>query len=247
MQPAARSSSRSTSTIYRTRSPRSRGRWYTPRVVCDSTAVCAKASSSESATHLHRAPSVRIEYSRVVTYPIGTPGQPWGDAERALWRSQQAVKRRYTDARFPTPSGTARFWPRPHELLGERADADFPLILTTGRVRSHWHTRTKTALVPQLNAHDDRPYVSMHPADAARLNLGDARPVEVHSRRGVTRTTLRIDSTVPPGTAFMPIHWHDLFARGASPNEATSDDADAASKQPALKACAVRVVGADST
>jgi anaerobic selenocysteine-containing dehydrogenase len=157
------------------------------------------------------------------------------------------AERRYTDARFATPSGTARFWPRPHELLGERADADFPLILTTGRVRSHWHTRTKTALVPQLNAHDDRPYVSMHPADAATLNLGDALPVEVHSRRGVTRTTLRIDSTVPPGTAFMPIHWHDLFARGASPNEATTDATDAASKQPALKACAVRVVGAGST
>jgi hypothetical protein len=30
------------------------------------------------------------------TYEIGTPGQPWGDAERTEWRSRQTVKRSYT-------------------------------------------------------------------------------------------------------------------------------------------------------
>ncbi len=30
-------------------------------------------------------------------YPIGTPGTPWGDAERAAWRALQRVKRRYHD------------------------------------------------------------------------------------------------------------------------------------------------------
>ncbi|HSX59833.1 MAG TPA: M14 family metallocarboxypeptidase [Tahibacter sp.] len=29
------------------------------------------------------------------TYPIGTPGQPWGDAEKAAWRSRQARRRSY--------------------------------------------------------------------------------------------------------------------------------------------------------
>jgi len=28
-------------------------------------------------------------------YPIGTPGQPWGDAEKALWLQQQQIKRSY--------------------------------------------------------------------------------------------------------------------------------------------------------
>jgi len=28
-------------------------------------------------------------------YPIGTPGQPWGESERAAWRSQQKVQRSY--------------------------------------------------------------------------------------------------------------------------------------------------------
>ncbi len=30
-------------------------------------------------------------------YPIGTPGQPWGDAERVTWRSLQQHKRSYAD------------------------------------------------------------------------------------------------------------------------------------------------------
>src|SRR3546814_784894 len=28
---------------------------------------------------------------------IGTPGTPWGDAERALWRSRQSRRRSYAD------------------------------------------------------------------------------------------------------------------------------------------------------
>ena len=31
------------------------------------------------------------------TYPIGTPGQPWGAAERAAWRARQARQRSYAD------------------------------------------------------------------------------------------------------------------------------------------------------
>jgi anaerobic selenocysteine-containing dehydrogenase len=42
----------------------------------------------------------------------------------------------------------------------------------------------------------------------------------------------------------MPIHWNDLFAPAASPNEATTDAADPHSRQPALKACAVRITAA---
>ncbi|WP_367345926.1 M14 family metallocarboxypeptidase [Stenotrophomonas bentonitica] len=30
-------------------------------------------------------------------YPVGTPGQPWGDAERAAWRARQVVQRSYVD------------------------------------------------------------------------------------------------------------------------------------------------------
>jgi hypothetical protein len=34
-------------------------------------------------------------------YPIGIPGQPWGDAERAAWRARQRVQRRYAEDVLP--------------------------------------------------------------------------------------------------------------------------------------------------
>ena len=31
------------------------------------------------------------------TYPIGTPGEPWGDAERQLWLRERSIERSYAD------------------------------------------------------------------------------------------------------------------------------------------------------
>ena len=42
----------------------------------------------------------------------------------------------------------------------------------------------------------------------------------------------------------MPIHWHDLFTPAATPIETTTDATDPVSNQPALKACAVRIIAA---
>ena len=39
--------------------------------------------------------SRHISMKAFPTYPIGTPGQPWAEAERAQWRSLQAKKRDY--------------------------------------------------------------------------------------------------------------------------------------------------------
>ena len=36
-----------------------------------------------------------------VPYPIGIPGQPWGDAERSAWRARQRVQRRYAEDVLP--------------------------------------------------------------------------------------------------------------------------------------------------
>lgn len=35
------------------------------------------------------------------TYPIGTPGQPWGDAEKTQWRAGQRARRRYAEDVLP--------------------------------------------------------------------------------------------------------------------------------------------------
>lgn len=156
-------------------------------------------------------------------------------------------ERRYLDKVFPTPSRKARFFARSHEAIAERASADYPLILTTARELNQWHTRTKTGNVEQLNNQSAAPSLQIHPEDADQLSLENGHPVQVISRRGTAASVVKIDHDMSPGVVCMSIHWHDLFAPNASPNEVTTDDTDPISKQPALKYCAVRIarVGAE--
>ena len=60
------------------------------------------------------------------------------------------TERLYTDGRFPTADGRARFVRSSTPSPAEPCDADFPLTLTTGRVRNHWHTLTRTGKSPAL-------------------------------------------------------------------------------------------------
>jgi sulfite reductase (NADPH) flavoprotein alpha-component len=157
-----------------------------------------------------------------------------------------SVERRYSDGVFPTASGKAKFWARRDLDPEERVSADFPLLLTTGRTKNQWHTRTKTGQVRQLNELDPEPFLQIHSSTAAELSLNDGDAVTVTSQRGQSRSHLKIDDTISPGVVFLPIHWNELWREGASPNEATRSDADAISKQPALKCCAVRVEAVDA-
>ena len=151
------------------------------------------------------------------------------------------ARRRYSDGLFPTSSGKARLFARPYLPPDEAPCAKFPMVLTTGRVHSQWHTRTKTGNVWQLNALTPEPFLEMNPADALELGLTEGQRVEIRSRRGKAVSTLAVRETAPAGIVFMPMHWNDLWCPEASPNEITTDAADPISRQPALKACAVRV------
>jgi anaerobic selenocysteine-containing dehydrogenase len=158
----------------------------------------------------------------------------------------QSQPRRYLDKTFPTPTGKARFLAREHVEMEDRPSRQFPLILTTGRVLNQWHTRTKTGLVPSLNKLDPAPYLQMHPDDAVAFELHEGQHVNVASRYGACNTFIRVDPEISPGVVFMPIHWNELWAHRASPNESTTPATDALSKQPALKAVAVTVTPAHS-
>jgi len=68
-------------------------------------------------------------------YPIGIPGQPWGEAERELWRASQSVKRRYAEDVVPRIKALAD----PYEILtyGQLNYADDIYTLFALRVGSH--------------------------------------------------------------------------------------------------------------
>ena len=83
---------------------------------------------------------------------IGTPGQPWGPAEKAAWRAQQRVRRRYADdvvasidrlrERFDVEAyGTLDYGPgETYPLYAVRNrgwDDALPLMLVTGGVHGY--------------------------------------------------------------------------------------------------------------
>jgi ferredoxin-nitrate reductase len=124
----------------------------------------------------------------------------------------------------------------------EEPDEAFPFFLTTGRVTYHWHTRTKTGRVPELDAAAPEPFVEIERGDAERLGIEEHDLVEVRSRRGAIRVPARLTG-IEPGVVFIPFH----YGRTSSPdaptaaNELTISGWDPVSKQPHFKYAAVRL------
>ena len=116
----------------------------------------------------------------------------------------------------PTAASTRRdraAGPRRPALPGDPADPPdeaFPLILTTGRIASQWHTMTRTAKSAELMAAEPEPFIALHPADARRAWVGER--ARVVSRRGAVVLKVRLDATLREGTAFAPFHWGALHA-----------------------------------
>lgn len=140
---------------------------------------------------------------------------------------------------FPTTSGKAMFFARPHVDPAEMPGAEFPIVLNTGRLQHQWHTMTKTGKVPMLNKLNPAPFVELHPEDAASLGVRDKDRVEVRSRRGRAVLPAVVTERVRPGNCFAPMHWNDVYGDDLCINAVTSDAVDAISQQPELKFCAV--------
>jgi assimilatory nitrate reductase catalytic subunit len=145
-------------------------------------------------------------------------------------------RRLFEDGRFFHPDGRARFVFEEPRLLPEPADADYPLLLLTGRgSSSQWHTQTRTAKSPVLaTLAPATAYVELSPVDAERLGIASDDWVRVQSRRGELEARALVTHVVQPGHAFVPMHYADA-------NRLTLAAFDPYSRQPAYKACAVRV------
>ena len=150
--------------------------------------------------------------------------------------------RRYEDGRFPTPDGKARFHPWPYRPPREQTDHEFPLILTTGRIGSQWHSRTRTGKVAKLVSRDPEPFVEMHPDDAAARGVTDGDLVHVSSRRGYIRVKARTGTSMAPGCVFVPFHWGDAYGKNTAANYLTNPVIGRVAKEPEFKYCAVQVV-----
>ncbi len=113
--------------------------------------------------------------------------------------------------------------------------------LNTGRVRDQWHTMTRTAKAPRLNAHYAEPYCEIHPEDAAHLAIADADLVRLSGFGSEAMVRALLTASQKPGNVFAPMHWNGETASSARINALVAAVTDPVSGQPALKGSMVSV------
>jgi anaerobic selenocysteine-containing dehydrogenase len=149
-----------------------------------------------------------------------------------------------TEHRATAPEGRAFLRTAPYVPPREPPREDYPFRYTTGRTLYHFHTRTKTARAPQLNAAAPEVWMEMHPSDAGDLGIAEGDLVSVESPRGSLEARARI-SGIREGVIFVPFHYGyfddpEDYRRAA--NELTITQWDPVSKQPMFKTAAARVM-----
>jgi len=167
----------------------------------------------------------RLQREGSVTYPClsaDDPGQP------TVFIDQ-----------FPTPDGRAHLVPTLLVPADEKPDADYPLVLITGRQLEHWHTGSMTRRSTVLDALEPVATASVNGRELERLGVEAGAMVSLRSRRGAVTVCLRRDDGTPDGTVFMPFAY-----REAAANLLTNAALDPFGKIPEFKYCAVCITPA---
>jgi assimilatory nitrate reductase catalytic subunit len=138
---------------------------------------------------------------------------------------------------FYFPDGKARFNVVQYAPPAEDVDAEYPLMLTTGRVVSQFLSGTQTRRIGPLIDQYPEPLLELHPRKAEQLGIADGDWATVESRRGRCTLKAQVVKTIRPDTVFIAYHW----AGPKSANQLTIAAQDPISKIPEYKVCAVRV------
>lgn len=142
---------------------------------------------------------------------------------------------------FYFPDGKARFIVTPYNPPAEDVDAEYPLMLTTGRVVSQFLSGTQTRRIGPLVKQYPEPRIELHPRLAEKLGIKDGDWATAESRRGTCTLRAQVVTTIRPDTIFIPYHW----AGKKSVNQLTIAAQDPISKIPEYKVCAARLKKAD--
>ncbi|MDO8304617.1 formate dehydrogenase subunit alpha [Herminiimonas sp.] len=177
----------------------------------------------------HTMPSIagitweRLEREDSVTYPCEKEGDP---GEPVVF-----VKS------FPRESGRARFVPADIIPANERPDAEFPMVLITGRQLEHWHTGSMTRRATVLDSIEPDPIALIHPLDLLAMGGNPGDLITLESRRGQVTLYARADDSSPRGAVFVPFCYYE-----AAINRLTNSALDPFGKIPEFKYCAIRIV-----
>jgi formate dehydrogenase major subunit len=164
----------------------------------------------------------RLEREDSVTYPCDAEDQPGNEIV-------------FGDG-FPTASGRGRLVPAAIIPPAEEPDAEYPMVLTTGRQLEHWHTGAMTRRASMLDELEPEAVASLAPAELRRLGIAAGEQIRVTTRRGTIELKARSDSAVAPGQVFIPF----CYAEAAA-NVLTNPQLDPFGKIPEYKFCAAKV------
>ena len=140
---------------------------------------------------------------------------------------------------FPRPEGRAKFTPASIVAPDDVPDADYPMILTTGRQLEHWHTGSMTRRSKVLDGLEPEANCSLHPSTLRRLGVAPGEHVRLSTKRGSIEIMAREDRAVAPDMVFLPFAYVEAAA-----NILTNPAVDPYGKIPEFKFSAVRVEAA---
>lgn len=124
------------------------------------------------------------------------------ESDGIFWGAEQL----FVD-RFGHSDGRAKFVPAPPVNPPVVADAEFPFVLTTGRVLSQFLSGSQSKRIAVLNERAPRPVVEIHPTTAAGLELDAGGCVELRTRQGTSLVAWVANPDLRPDTIFLPYHW----------------------------------------
>ncbi|MGF1628056.1 MAG: formate dehydrogenase subunit alpha [Kiloniellaceae bacterium] len=164
----------------------------------------------------------RLVREESVTYPVDGPDVPGNEILFAEG--------------FPTKDGRAKIVPAGLVPPAEVPDADYPLVLTTGRLLEHWHTGAMTRRSRVLDNLEPEAVASLNPRQLRSMGLEPGDMVKVATRRGEIALYVRSDRDVPEGMVFIPFCFNEAAA-----NMLTNPQLDPFGKIPEFKFCACKV------
>jgi formate dehydrogenase major subunit len=176
----------------------------------------------------HTMPSIagitweRLDREHAVTYPCRVEGDP---GEPVVFTED-----------FPREGGRARFVPADIIPANERPDAEYPMVLITGRQLEHWHTGSMTRRATTLDALEPDPVALVHPLDLIAMGAQPGDVITLNSRRGEVVLYARADESSPRGAVFVPFCYYE-----AAINRLTNAALDPFAKIPEFKYCAIRI------
>jgi len=164
----------------------------------------------------------RVEREGAVTYPCDSPDEK--GHEVIFWES------------FPTPNGRVNLVPTDLVPPDEMPDADYPLVLTTGRLLEHWHTGAMTRRAKVLDSIEPEGIAHVNPRYLAKVGIKPGDYISVETRRGAVKLKARADRDVAEDMVFIPF----CFAESPA-NMLTNPQLDPYGKIPEFKFCAARI------